>query len=119
MSNIRRVEKPWGYEEIFAHTSRYVAKFLIIFKGRRLSLQYHEKKDESLFLLSGRMHLLLGKKEPLEERILEPGDCFFVPAGMLHRFTAIEDCRLVEVSTPELGDVVRVEDDYGREGRTD
>lgn len=119
MTDIRRVEKPWGYEEIFAHTSRYAGKFLVIFKGRRLSLQYHEKKDETLYLLSGRMRLLLGDEEPMQERILEPGACFHVPAGILHRFIALEDCRLVEVSTPELGDVVRVEDDYGREGRSD
>lgn len=111
---MRKVEKPWGYELIFAHTSRYAGKFLHIRKGEKLSLQYHERKEESLCLLEGRMKLLMGRTQPLEESILEPGAHFHILPGTMHRFIALEDCRLVEVSSPELDDVVRVEDDYGR-----
>jgi mannose-6-phosphate isomerase-like protein (cupin superfamily) len=116
----RRVEKPWGHEEIWAETDRYVGKILAIRKGQRLSLQYHEVKDETLRVLSGKLGLELendqGELEMLE---LEPGASRRVLAGRKHRFSAIEDCELIEVSTPELDDVVRLEDDYGRNGQSD
>jgi mannose-6-phosphate isomerase len=111
----RRVEKPWGHEDIWAETPRYVGKVLVIHKGKRLSLQYHERKDESILVIRGRLQLELendgGTIEILE---LAPGESRRIPTGRKHRFSAIEDCELVEVSTPELEDVVRLADDYGR-----
>ncbi len=112
---LRRVPKPWGHEDIWAQTPRYVGKILTIHAGKRLSLQYHEVKDETILVLRGRLRLELenehGQIESLE---LEPGQGRHIPPGRRHRFAAIEDCDLVEVSTPELDDVVRVEDDFGR-----
>jgi len=111
----RRVEKPWGHEDIWAETDRYVGKILSIVRGQRLSLQFHRKKDESILVLSGRLRLELendvGELETFE---LGPGESRRIPTGRRHRFGAIEDCELCEVSTPELDDVVRVQDDYGR-----
>ncbi len=111
----RRVEKPWGHELIWAHTDRYVGKLLFIQKGQRLSLQYHERKDESILVIRGRLRLELendgGVLETLE---LAVGEARRIPPGRRHRFGAIEDCELLEVSTPELDDVVRLEDDFGR-----
>jgi len=113
----RRVEKPWGHELIWAHTDRYVGKVLVIETGRRLSLQYHDVKDEWIHLLSGRLRLLLEDPEGVvKERIMGPGDGAHVEPRRRHRYEAIERAELVEVSTPELGDVVRLEDDYGRSG---
>lgn len=114
----RRVEKPWGYELIFAHTERYVGKILHIEKGHRLSRQYHKVKDESLTVLRGILRLELGMPPHVEQRLCMPGDAFRVAPGTVHRFAAVETCELVEVSTPELDDVVRLEDEYGRAGTT-
>lgn len=112
----RRVEKPWGHEEIWAETERYVGKILHIERGCRLSLQFHRRKEETLRVLSGRVALELenelGELERLE---LGPGEVRHVPPGRRHRMSALDTCELVEVSTPELDDVVRLEDDYGRE----
>lgn len=122
---VRRVEKPWGYELIFADTPRYAGKLLHVRNGQKLSLQYHRHKEETLYLLSGRLRLLLGEtgapgtQGALEEKIVEPGACFHVPPETLHRFIALADCVLIEVSTPELDDVVRLEDDYGRAPKED
>jgi len=113
----RRVTKPWGHELIWAHTDRYVGKILVIETGRRLSLQKHERKDESILVLSGRLELTLEDDEGrivVEE--LGPGDRRRVRTGRIHRYAAVERCELIEVSTPELDDVVRLEDDFGREG---
>jgi mannose-6-phosphate isomerase len=113
----RRVDKPWGSELIWALTDRYCGKLITIETGRRLSLQYHVQKDEALLVLSGR--LLLHIEDDAGEmttRELGAGDAAHVAVGRRHRFEAIERVELVEVSTPELGDVVRVEDDFGREG---
>jgi mannose-6-phosphate isomerase len=113
----RRVVKPWGHEVIWAHTDRYVGKILVIETGRRLSLQKHEVKDESILVLSGRLELTLEDdtgRIVVEE--LGPGDRRRISTGRIHRFAAIERCELVEVSTPELDDVIRLEDDFGREG---
>lgn len=111
----RRVEKPWGHEEIWAETERYVGKIIAIRRDARLSLQYHEVKDEWIRVLSGRMRLELeddaGRMVSTE---LARGESARIPTGRKHRFTALDDCELVEVSTPELEDVVRIDDDYGR-----
>ncbi|MEE8490562.1 MAG: cupin domain-containing protein [Acidimicrobiia bacterium] len=115
-----RVDKPWGHELIWALTDRYVGKILFIEAGKRLSLQYHEEKDESIFVLEGRMVLHLEDSEgELQSIEMEHGDSHRIPVGARHRFAAIEDTRLVEVSSPEIEDVVRVEDDFGREGTTE
>jgi mannose-6-phosphate isomerase len=112
-----RVDKPWGHEIIWALTDRYCGKLIAIDAGRRLSLQKHRHKEESVLVLSGRMRLWLeddgGTVQPIE---LGPGDHRHVPVGRIHRFEAIERCEIVEVSTPELDDVIRLEDDFGREG---
>jgi mannose-6-phosphate isomerase len=113
----RRVDKPWGHELIWAHTDRYVGKILVIEAGRRLSLQRHLVKDESILVSSGLLRLHLEDDEGaicVEE--LGPGEHRHVPTGRIHRYEAIERCTLIEVSTPELDDVVRLEDDFGREG---
>ena len=113
----RRVDKPWGHELIWAHTEHYVGKILVIEAGRRLSLQRHEIKDESIFVTSGRLRLYLedeGGTVQVEE--LTAGAHRHVPTGRIHRYEAIERTELMEVSTPELDDVVRIEDDFGREG---
>jgi mannose-6-phosphate isomerase-like protein (cupin superfamily) len=112
-----RVDKPWGHEIIWALTDRYCGKVIAIDAGRRLSLQKHLHKEESVLVLSGRMRLWLedegGRVQPIE---LGPGDHRHVPVGRIHRFEAVERCEIVEVSTPELDDVIRLEDDFGREG---
>jgi mannose-6-phosphate isomerase-like protein (cupin superfamily) len=113
----RRVDKPWGHEQIWALTDRYCGKILVIETGKRLSLQYHERKDEWVHVLSGRMRLSLEDASGVvRESELGPGDGAHVGVGRRHRYEAIERCELLEVSTPELDDVVRIEDDYGREG---
>jgi mannose-6-phosphate isomerase len=113
----RRVEKPWGHELVWAETPRYVAKILVIEAGRRLSLQYHEVKDETVLVLSGRMRLHIDEGDGSMTVVeLGPGDSRHVPPGTRHRYEAIERLELAEVSTPELDDVVRLEDDFGREG---
>jgi mannose-6-phosphate isomerase len=113
----RRVDKPWGHELIWAHTDRYVGKVLQIETGKRLSLQHHEIKDEWILVLSGRLLLTLENDAGVvEDRELGPGEGAHVPTRRRHRYTGIETCLVVEVSTPELLDVVRVEDDFGREG---
>lgn len=112
----RIVEKPWGYEIIWAHTPRYVGKVLHINKGESLSYQYHVVKDETIRLLSGVLAMdieIAGERSRLE---LAPGEGLHIIPGMKHRMTAIEDCDVLEVSTPELDDVVRLEDRYGRAG---
>lgn len=116
MNMPRRIEKPWGHEEIWAETEAYVGKILVVRKGQRLSLQYHREKEETLYLQSGRILCTLGDNEhDLMERILEPGDVVHLPPRKRHRFEALEDSRLFEVSTPFLDDVVRLEDDYQRD----
>ena len=113
----RIVPKPWGHELIWALTDRYVGKVLVIEAGKQLSLQRHVVKDESIYVLSGRLRLHLEDDGGTVQQIeLEPGDYRHVPTGRIHRFEAIDRCELIEVSTPELDDVVRIEDDFGREG---
>jgi mannose-6-phosphate isomerase len=113
----RRVDKPWGHELHWAVTERYVGKVLVIEAGKRLSLQYHEVKDESILVVSGRLRLLLEDEDGVDRiEELGPGEHRRVPTGRRHRYEAIERTELIEVSTPELDDVVRLSDDYGREG---
>lgn len=113
----RRVDKPWGHELHWAVTDRYVGKILVIEAGQRLSLQYHEVKDEAIYVLSGRLRLSLDDAAgELQTQELGPGDYRRVRTGRRHRYEALERTELLEVSSPELDDVVRLSDDYGREG---
>jgi mannose-6-phosphate isomerase-like protein (cupin superfamily) len=115
----RRVDKPWGHELIWAHTDAYVGKILVIEAGKRLSLQKHAVKDESILVSSGRLRLWLEDDDGVvRTQELGPGESRHVPTGRIHRYEAIERTELLEVSTPELDDVIRLEDDYGREGTT-
>jgi len=109
-----RVEKPWGYELIWARTDLYAGKILHIRKGESLSYQYHRVKEESIHLLRGVMDLEVGDERGKKTHRLEPGACFHISPETRHRMTALEDCDVLEVSTPELDDVVRLEDRYGR-----
>jgi mannose-6-phosphate isomerase len=113
---MRRVEKPWGHEIIWAKTDRYVGKILHIREGERLSLQYHEVKEETLRVQSGRLELLYDEGEGMRRMEMGPGDTYHVRPGTRHRMVGITDVDVIEVSTPELDDVVRLEDAYGREG---
>ncbi|MEA2178001.1 MAG: mannose-6-phosphate isomerase [Solirubrobacteraceae bacterium] len=113
----RTVAKPWGHELWWAHTERYAGKILHVRAGQRLSLQYHEHKDETSYLLAGRMLLVKGTSDQdLTEIEIEPGFGWRNRPGDVHTIEAIEDSDVLEVSTPELDDVVRLEDRYGREG---
>jgi mannose-6-phosphate isomerase-like protein (cupin superfamily) len=109
-----KVVKPWGHELIFAHDAkRYAGKILVIEKGKRLSLQYHRRKTETVYVLKGKLTVRLGTST----RVAGPGSAFTVPVKTVHRFESHHGrVTLVEVSTPELDDVVRLEDDYGRSG---
>lgn len=111
---MRRVEKPWGYELIWAETSRYVGKVLHIVEGERLSRQFHRVKEETLLVQSGEMDLELGPAPEARTIRLRAGDTFHITPGLVHRMIAITDVDVIEVSTPELDDVVRLEDEYGR-----
>lgn len=111
----RRIEKPWGHELVWAEGTRYAGKLLHIVRGGQLSFQYHRRKEETIHLLSGALLLEVAQgDEPRRSVHLGPGDSYHIPAGLRHRMTAIEDCVVLEVSTPELDDVVRLEDRYGR-----
>lgn len=112
-----RVDKPWGYELWWALTDAYAGKILHVEGGHRLSLQVHEHKDESAYLLSGRLLLTKGPSEDRLETIeMTAGDTWRNVPGEVHTIEAVEDCDVLEVSTPELDDVIRLTDDYGREG---
>ena len=113
----RTVDKPWGHEEIWAETERYVGKILHITAGHRLSLQHHEIKDETIRILTGTMKLELEDDDGnIQDLILEPGMAAHIAPHRKHRMEAITDVSVLEVSTPELDDVVRHQDDYGRTG---
>jgi quercetin dioxygenase-like cupin family protein len=113
----RRVDKPWGHEIIWAHTGSYVGKLIVIETGKRLSFQYHDVKDEWIHVLEGRLLLTLEDDGGVVvDKELGAGEGAWVPTGRRHRYTAIERATLIEVSTPELNDVVRLSDDFGREG---
>ena len=114
----RRVDKPWGWELIWAETDRYAGKVLFVRAGESLSLQFHRVKDEAWFVQSGRAKLELGEVgDPvLKTEVIGPGACFHFPPGTVHRLTAVEDTTIIEASTPHLDDVVRLDDRYGRKG---
>lgn len=113
----RRVPKPWGYEIWWAVTDQYVGKILHVNRGHRLSLQYHEHKDETSYLLSGRLLLVQGTSvETLSQREIAAGAAWHNGPGLIHTIEALEDSDVLEASTPFLDDVVRLRDDYGREG---
>lgn len=112
---MRVVIKPWGHEEIWAETDRYVGKYLHIEPGHRLSRQYHEKKEETIRVLSGKLLLEIGKGDSIEQLFLAKDEIFHIKPGTIHRFCALDEkVILVEVSTPELDDVIRLSDDYLR-----
>ncbi len=111
---VQRVEKPWGYEIIFAHTSQYVGKILHVKKGQKLSLQYHKKKDETVYLHSGKIILEIHTDSSINSIKFEPGMSFHIKPNTIHRIIAEEDSDVLEASTSQLDDVVRLEDDYGR-----
>jgi mannose-6-phosphate isomerase-like protein (cupin superfamily) len=113
---VRRVPKPWGYELIFAKTDRYVGKILHVNRGESLSLQYHVVKEETLYVVSGELLLTIEVDGDRRELPLRAGEAFHIPPRMIHRMLAVEDTDVAEVSTPELDDVVRLEDCYGRTG---
>ena len=118
MSETRVVDKPWGHELIWAHTDRYVGKILHVKAGEAISLQYHRQKDETIMLLSGRMRFEhFSEGEAPRQTELLPREPFHITPGLRHRMVALEDCDIVEVSTTELEDVVRLEDRYGRQAR--
>lgn len=113
----RHIDKPWGHEEIWAETDRYVGKILCISAGHRLSLQHHERKDETIRILTGTMDLEIEDSEGVMQTIsMKKGMTAHIAPYQKHRMMAVTDVELVEVSTPELDDVVRHEDDYGRSG---
>lgn len=112
-----RVDKPWGYELRWAITDRYLGKILHVNTGEALSLQYHERKDEYLYLMKGAIDMELGGPDgKLTTHRMREGDTLHITPGTRHRMTAIEDTDIFEVSTPEIEDVVRLEDRYGRAG---
>lgn len=118
-SRPRIVSKPWGEERIFAETGRYAGKLLLIRKGETLSYQYHDRKDETIHVLEGVLGLQLERDGEAADLRVPSGEAFHVTPGTRHRMYAPEgDCLLVEVSTPELDDVVRLKDRYGRAGTT-
>jgi quercetin dioxygenase-like cupin family protein len=115
--DITRVEKPWGYELHWAKTERYVGKLIHVRAGHALSLQYHNIKDETIYLQSGRIVFEIEEGGAMQTREMRPGERVHIAPKTVHRMTAVEDSDIFEVSTPELHDVVRVEDRYGREDR--
>jgi mannose-6-phosphate isomerase len=114
----KRVDKPWGYELIWALTDAYCGKILFVRAGESLSLQFHREKDESWYVHSGRVELQVGAAGDavLQTEVLAPGAALRLRPGTVHRLKALEDTSVLEVSTPQLEDVVRLEDSYGREG---
>jgi mannose-6-phosphate isomerase-like protein (cupin superfamily) len=114
--DVQRVPKPWGYELIFAKTPRYVGKILHINQGETLSLQYHNVKEETLFVIRGELALTIESDGDRRVLPLREGESFHIPPRLIHRMEAVIDTDVAEVSTPELDDVVRLEDRYGREG---
>lgn len=110
-----RVDKPWGFELIWARTDRYVGKILHVQAGHVLSCQYHRRKDETMHVLRGELLLRTGSAaDALQERLLRAGESVHIPAGLIHQIEAVVDADVLEASTPELDDLVRLSDRYGR-----
>ncbi|HEX9084280.1 MAG TPA: cupin domain-containing protein [Gemmatimonadaceae bacterium] len=118
---VTRVPKPWGHETIWARSDRYMGKILHINAGHELSVQYHNRKDETVFLLSGEIVYRVQREDDdiLEDMKLKVGESFRITPGTIHQMIAVTDCDVLEVSTPEIDDVVRLSDRYGREGTTE
>ncbi len=115
LRTVETIDKPWGYELILAHTDRYVGKILHVEPGQALSLQYHERKDETLYLYRGSFDLIVEEDGEMVERTIEEGQAYHIAPFTRHRMVAGPDgCDIFEISTPELDDVVRIEDRYGR-----
>jgi mannose-6-phosphate isomerase len=118
--DVKRVEKPWGYELVYAATERYCGKIIFIRAGEQLSLQFHKEKDETIYVQSGRVEFEIGDPgKPTDTEVVPPGRAFRLEPGTVHRMRALEDTVMLEVSTPEMGDVVRLEDRYGRAEKDD
>lgn len=115
-SEVKRVPKPWGHEIIWAHTDRYVGKILHINAGHALSVQYHERKDETVHLLSGELIYWVQQDGEMRDMKLKAGESFRITPGTIHYMEAVTDVDVLEASTPDLDDVVRLRDRYGREG---
>ena len=115
-SNIKTVSKPWGHETIWAHTDAYVGKILHITAGQALSVQYHNVKDETVYLLSGNLIYRVWDGDTPQDVDLKIGMAYRITPGTVHQMEAVTDCDVLEVSTPHLDDVVRLKDRYGREG---
>jgi len=118
---VTHVPKPWGHETIWAHSERYVGKILHITAGQELSVQYHNRKDETVYLLSGEIIYRVqkdGNDDVLDDVKLRVGESFRITPGTIHQMVAVTDCDVLEVSTPEVDDIVRLSDKYGREGTT-
>ena len=115
--DVTRVEKPWGYELHWAKTDRYVGKLIHVNAGHALSLQYHNLKDETVYLNSGRLLFEIQEGKELVRREMHSGERVHIMPKTIHRMTALEDSDIFEVSTPELDDIVRLEDQYGRQGK--
>ena len=114
-SELRRVDKPWGHELIYGLTDRYCGKLLFVRAGEELSLQFHREKDETMYVQEGRVELEIGEPGRLpESEVVGAGRAFRIPPGTVHRVRALDDAVILEVSTPHLDDVVRLEDRYGR-----
>jgi mannose-6-phosphate isomerase len=112
---VKRVEKPWGYELVYAVTGTYCGKLIFVKAGEQLSLQFHKEKDETIYIHSGRAEFEIGEPgKPVDVEVVGPGRAFHLPPGTVHRISALEDTVLLEASTPQLEDVVRLEDRYGR-----
>ena len=120
-SEPEKVDKPWGHELIWSKTDHYAGKILFVRAGESLSLQFHRLKDESWYIESGRAKLELGDagEAVLTEEVVSAPAFFHFAPGTVHRVTALDDTTILEVSTPQLDDVVRLEDNYGREGTSD
>jgi mannose-6-phosphate isomerase-like protein (cupin superfamily) len=115
-SEVRHVPKPWGHETIWAHTDQYVGKILHINAGHALSVQYHNVKDETVYLLSGQLVYRIWENDQPRSVELKIGDAYRVTPHTIHQMEAVTDCDILEASTPHLDDVVRLEDRYGRQG---
>lgn len=115
---MRVIEKPWGQEEVIEINDRYMMKKLTMLEGKRCSLQYHRAKRETIYVLSGQLRIIQGPSpDQLEGRIYGPGQTITLAPGVVHRMEGVEDSVYLEASTPEMDDVVRIEDDYQREGK--
>jgi len=116
LKHMQVIEKPWGREEVIEINDKYMVKKLTMFAGHRCSLQFHNIKKETIYVLSGVLKIIQGpSQDALEEKIYRSGDTITIAPGLIHRMEGVEDCVYLEASTPEMEDVVRLADDYQRE----